>query len=109
MAYANGIGLSSMAGVVLGGLGAYFGYSEAQEIANIEPWQGAAILGGLGFIAGSAGAYLLKNVMQYAIYILMFGAIAFFFRDQIEALTGIDPVDAVNAGLNRYFKNASER
>ena len=102
MAYASGVTLSSLAGVIVGGIGAYFGYSEAQQVENIEPWMGAAILGGLGFVAGTAGAYLLKNLSQYLIFIVLFLGIAFFFRNQIEALTGINPVDAMNSGLERF-------
>ncbi len=101
MAYASGAGIGGLAGLAGAAIGGYFGYCEAAEV-GMQPWQGAAILGGLGLVAGSAGAYLLKSAMQFIIFIVIFGVVAFFFRDQIEALTGIDPVDAVNAGLERF-------
>lgn len=101
MAYASGAGLGGLAGLAGAAIGGYFGYMGAAE-AGLQPWMGAAILGGLGLIAGSAGAYLLKSAMQFIVYIVIFGALAFFFRHQIEALTGIDPVAAVNSGLERF-------
>ena len=32
--------------------------------------------------------------MQFVIYIILFGIVAYFFQHQIEALTGINPVSA---------------
>jgi hypothetical protein len=46
-------------------------------------------------VAGSAGAFILKSLMQFVIYIILFGIVAFVFQNQIEAMTGINPVTAV--------------
>ncbi len=101
MAYASGAGLGGLAGVIGGGIGAYLGYNEAAAVGDMSPLMGAAVLGGVGFVIGSAGAFLLKSLMQFIIYILMFGVLAYFFHDQIEALTGIDPIVAVVEGLGK--------
>ena len=66
---------------------------------------GAAILGGVGFVVGSAGAFLLKSMSQFLIYLVLFGLLAFIFRDQIESLTGIDPVNACLDGFERLGIN----
>ncbi len=94
MAYNSGVQLAGLAGIIGGGIGAYLGYNQA-EAAGLEPITGALILGGIGLVVASAGAFVLKSVMQFAIYIILFGVLAYFFRDQIEALTGIDPVSSV--------------
>jgi len=52
------------------------------------------ILGGVGLVVGSAGAFLLKSLMQFLIYLIMFGVLAYVFQNQIEAMTGINPVNA---------------
>lgn len=102
MAYASGIRLSSLAGVVGAGLGAYLGYSYAGTSGNegVTPIQGALILGALGLVAGSAGAFILRSLAQFLIYILLIGLVAYFMRDPIEQMTGIDPVSALLNTLN---------
>ncbi|MEQ3651676.1 hypothetical protein [Hyphomonas sp.] len=94
MAYASGIGISSLAGAIGAVVGGYIGFTQAADISNLEPVSGALILGAIGFVAGSAGAFLLKSLMQFVIYIILFGIVAYFFQHQIEALTGINPVSA---------------
>ncbi|MAN65387.1 hypothetical protein [uncultured Hyphomonas sp.] len=94
MAYASGIGISSLAGVVGAVVGGYIGFTQAADVSNLEPVSGALILGAIGFVAGSAGAFLLKSLMQFVIYIILFGIVAYFFQHQIESLTGINPVSA---------------
>ena len=94
MAYASGVRLSSLAGIIGAGVGGYIGYTQAAEVSGLEPIAGAMILGGVGLVAGSAGAFLLKSVMQFVIYIIMLGVVMFVFQNQIEALTGINPCDA---------------
>ncbi len=94
MAYNSGVQLAGLAGIIGGGIGAYLGYNQASAI-GMDPLQGAAILGGVGLVAASAGAFVLKSAMQFIIYIILFLALAYFFRNQIEALTGINPVSAV--------------
>ncbi len=101
MAYSSGAGLGGLAGLVGGAIGAYFGYNEAVAMNDMAPWMGAAILGGVGFVVGSAGAFILKSAMQFIIYILLFAILAFFFHNQIEALTGIDPIVAFVEGMER--------
>jgi hypothetical protein len=94
MAYASGIRISSVAGVIGAGVGGYIGYTQAADVSNLSPVAGALIIGAIGFVAGSAGAFLLKSLMQFVIYIILFGIVAYFFQHQIEALTGINPVSA---------------
>ncbi len=94
MAYASGIRLSSLAGLVGAGVGGYIGYTQAANVSDLTPITGALILGGVGLVAGSAGAFLLKSLMQFAIYAIMLGVVVFVFQGQIEALTGINPVEA---------------
>ena len=43
---------------------------------------------------GEVEALLLKSLMQFVIYIILFGIVAYFFQHQIEALTGINPISA---------------
>ncbi|MHA7901237.1 MAG: hypothetical protein ACX94B_15345 [Henriciella sp.] len=95
MAYASGVRLSSLAGIIGAGVGAYIGYTQAAEVSELTPITGALILGGVGLVAGSAGAFILKSLMQFVIYAIMFGVVIFVFQNQIEAMTGINPVDAV--------------
>ena len=94
MAYASGAGLSSLAGLIGAGVGGYIGYTQAADVSELTPVTGALILGGVGLVAGSAGAFLLKSVMQFVIYAIMLGVVVFVFQDQIQAMTGINPVDA---------------
>lgn len=94
MAYASGVRLSSLAGIVGAAVGAYIGYTQAENVSNLEPFAGALILGGVGLVAGSAGAFLLKSLMQFLIYIILFGVVLYVFQGQIEGMTGINPVQA---------------
>jgi len=94
MAYASGTKLSGLAGLVGAAVGGYIGYTQAGHVSELEPIAGALILGGIGLVVGSAGAFLLKSLMQFIIYLIMFGVLAYVFQNQIEALTGINPVDA---------------
>lgn len=94
MAYASGVRLSSLAGVIGAGVGGYIGYTQAAEVSGLEPVAGALIMGGVGLVAGSAGAFLLKSAMQFIIYLVMLGVLIYVFQGQIEALTGINPIDA---------------
>ncbi|MAB11284.1 hypothetical protein [Hyphomonas sp.] len=94
MAYASGVKLSSLAGLVGAAVGGYIGYTQAGHVSELEPVAGALILGAIGLVVGSAGAYLLKSLMQFLIYLIMFGVLAYVFQNQIEQLTGINPVNA---------------
>ncbi|MCR9194565.1 MAG: hypothetical protein NXH88_07525 [Hyphomonas sp.] len=99
MAYASGVRLSSLAGIIGAGIGGYIGYTQAADVSDLTPVSGALILGGVGLVAGSAGAFLLKSLMQFLIYAIMFGVVVFVFQNQIEAMTGINPCDATIAFL----------
>lgn len=94
MAYASGTRLSSLAGLVGAAVGGYIGYTQAAHVSELEPVAAAIILGGIGLVVGSAGAFLLKSLMQFLIYLIMFGVLAFVFQGPIEKLTGINPVNA---------------
>ena len=94
MAYASGVRLSSIAGLVGAGGGGYIGYTQAADVSDLTPITGALILGGVGLVAGSAGAFILKSLMQFVIYAIMLGVVVFVFQNQIEAMTGINPVEA---------------
>ena len=94
MAYASGTKLSSLAGLIGAAVGGYIGYTQAANVSNLEPIAGALILGGIGLVVGSAGAFLLKSLMQFIIYLIMFGVLAYVFQGPIEQLTGINPVQA---------------
>jgi uncharacterized membrane protein (UPF0136 family) len=94
MAYASGLRLSSLAGLIGAGVGGYIGYTQAADVSSLTPVSGALILGGVGLVAGSAGAFLLRSVMQFLIYAIMLGVVVFVFQSQIEAMTGINPVSA---------------
>lgn len=94
MAYASGIRLGSLAGLIGAGVGGYIGYTQAADVSDLTPVTGALILGGVGLVAGSAGAFILKSLMQFLIYAVMLGIVVFVFQTQIESLTGINPVDA---------------
>ncbi|MEM7328045.1 MAG: hypothetical protein AAF437_04845 [Pseudomonadota bacterium] len=101
MAYASGIRLSSLAGLIGAGVGGYIGYTQAADVSDLTPVTGALILGGVGLVAGSAGAFILKSLMQFVIYAIMLGVVVFVFQNQIESMTGINPVDALLAFLKR--------
>lgn len=101
MAYNSGVQLAGLAGIVGGGLGAYFGYNYA-IVEGMPPIQGALILGAVGMIAFSAGAFILKSAMQFIVYVIMLGLVVYIFRNQIEGLTGINPVLAVHTTLTGW-------
>lgn len=101
MAYNSGVQLAGIAGIVGGGLGAYFGYNYAIA-ESMPPIQGALILGAVGMIAFSAGAFILKSAMQFIVYVIMMGLVVYIFRNQIEGLTGINPVQAVHTTLTGW-------
>mgnify|MGYP003654961785 CR=1 FL=1 len=94
MAYASGVQMSGLAGVVGAAVGGYIGYTQAADVSNLTPIAGALILGGVGLVAGSAGAFLLKSLMQFVIYLIMFGVLVYVFQTPIEKMTGINPVAA---------------
>lgn len=102
MAYMSNGGLSGFAGIVGGAIGGYLGYTYAASAADVTPIQGALILGGIGLIAGSIGAFLVKSAIQFLIYLVLILGVAYFFREQIDSLTGVNPVDALNAALERF-------
>lgn len=95
MAYNSGVRLAGLAGIVGGGLGAYLGYNQGMVTEGISPVQGALIMGAIGMVVGSAGAFVLKSAMQFIVYLIMLGLIVYIFRDAIEGMTGVNPVDAV--------------
>lgn len=101
MAYNSGAQLAGLAGIVGGGLGAYFGYNYAIA-ESMPPIQGALILGAVGMIVFSAGAFVLKSAMQFVVYVIMLGLVVFIFREPIEGLTGINPVAAVHSTLTGW-------
>ena len=105
MAYNSGVRLAGLAGVVGGGIGAYLGYNQGLVTEGISPVQGALIMGAIGMVAGSAGAFILKSAMQFVIYIIMFALLAYIFRGQIEALTGVNPVTALEVTLANFGIN----
>lgn len=53
-------------------------------------------------IAFSAGAFILKSAMQFIVYVIMLGLVVYIFRNQIEGLTGINPVLAVHTTLTGW-------
>jgi hypothetical protein len=75
-------------------VGGYIGYTQAADVSNLTPISGALILGGVGLVAGSAGAFLLKSMMQFVVYLILVGVLAYVFQHQIESMTGINPVAA---------------
>ena len=102
MAYMSNGGLSGFAGIVGAAIGGYLGYTYAASAADVTPIQGALILGGVGLIVGSAGAFILKSAIQFIIYLVLILGLAYFFREQIDSLTGVNPVDALNSALERF-------
>ena len=72
MAYASGVRVSGLAGIIGAAVGGYIGYTQAADVSSLQPVTGALILGGVGLVAGSLGAFLLKSLMQFMIYIIMF-------------------------------------
>ena len=93
-------------------MGGYIGYTQAGDVSNLTPIAGALILGGVGLVAGSAGAVLLKSLMQFVIYIIMFGVLVYVFQSPIEKMTGINPVAATLEFLGDFglpVKSATER
>ncbi len=101
MAYNSGVQLAGLAGIVGGGLGAYLGYNYAIA-EGMSPVQGALILGAVGMIAFSAGAFVLKSVIQFVVYVILLGLVVYIFREPIEGLTGINPVEAVHTTLSGW-------
>lgn len=94
MAYMQNRNVSVLAGVVMGGVGAYLGFEQATA-TGVNPFLGALIFGGAGFVIGMAGAFILKSLSQFLIFLLLISAIIYFARTPIERMTGVDPVDSV--------------
>ncbi len=105
MAYNSGVQLAGLAGIIGGGIGAYLGYNQGLITDGISPVQGALIMGAIGMVVGSAGAFILKSAMQFVIYIIMFALLAYIFRGQIEQLTGVNPVEALEVTLGKLGVN----
>ena len=101
MAYMANRNVSVLAGVIGGGIGAYLGYQQAAA-TGVNPFLGAAIYGAGGFVVGSAGAFLLKSLAQFLVFLLMVVAIVYFAQEPIEQMTGVNPVDAVITLLNGW-------
>lgn len=101
MAYNSGVQLAGLAGIIGGGVGAYLGYNQALA-TGMPPVQGALIMGAIGMVVASAGAFILKSAMQFVVYVIMLGLVVYIFRDPIEGLTGVNPVDAVYHTLSGW-------
>ncbi len=102
MAYNSGVQLAGLAGIIGGGIGAYLGYNQGLITDGISPVQGALIMGAIGMVAGSAGAFILKSAMQFIVYLVLFALLAYIFRGQIEQLTGVNPVQALEVTLSNF-------
>ena len=50
MAYASGVRLSSLAGMVGAAVGGYIGYTQAEHVSELQPIAAALILGGIGMV-----------------------------------------------------------
>jgi hypothetical protein len=101
MAYNSNPELAGLAGIIGAAVGGYMGYNQAAAV-GMEPLQGALILGGAGLVLGSAGAFILKSVMQFVIYVIMLGVIAYFLQGPIEKLTGVNPAKAAVTTLRGW-------
>lgn len=84
-----------IAGIIGAGIGAFLGYREALVTDGVEPWLGALIFGAVGLIVGSVGGLLIRGASAIILYLILLGVLGFVFRDQIEMMTGTDPVDAI--------------
>ena len=101
MAYAKGVGLSGIVGLIGAAAAGYYGYKQAEVTEGVEPIMGAMIYGGGAFILGSVGAFLLRSALQFVVYAVVLAGAIYIFRDQIEAMTGIDPVAFTKSALER--------
>ncbi|WP_084398193.1 hypothetical protein [Henriciella aquimarina] len=101
MAYMHNRNTSVLAGVITGGIGAWLGFEQAAA-TGVNPFLGALIFGGAGFVIGMAGAFILKSLAQFLIFILLIAAIVYFARGPIEKMTGMDPVDSVLTVLENF-------
>lgn len=99
-------GLTGLIGALIGGT---MGYREAIA-SGTEPIQGALIFGAIGLILGSAGGFILRTLSALAMYAILLGVLAYFFRAPIEAMTGIDPVASAQIivqDIIRFFTGGS--
>lgn len=94
MAYMDNRNVSVVAGVVIGGIGAYLGFEQAAS-TGVSPFLGALIFGAAGFVVGMAGAFIFKSIAQFLVFLVLIGAIIYFAQDPITQMTGINPVEAV--------------
>jgi hypothetical protein len=88
-------GAIGIAGIIGAAIGGFMGYREALVTDGVEAWMGALIFGAVGLILGSLGGLLIRGASAVILYILLLGVLGFVFRDQIEMMTGTDPVEAV--------------
>lgn len=89
-------GIFAAVGALIGG---FMGYRQAIEAGFDPAWQGALILGALGFVVGGIGGILLRSAMSVLLYVILFGVLIYFFRGEIQAITGIDPVAAAQTAI----------
>ncbi len=85
--------IGGLAGIIGAFVGGFMGYRQAVE-SGMSPVQGALIFGAVGLILGSAGGFILRTLSAIAMYIILLGVLAYFFRQPIEGMTGIDPVNS---------------
>lgn len=85
-----------IAGIIGAGIGAFLGYREALVTPGVEPWLGALIFGAVGLLLGSIGGFLIRGASAIILYLVLLGVLGFVFREQIELMTGTDPVQAVS-------------
>ena len=83
--------IGGLAGLIGAFVGGFMGYRQAIETGT-EPVQGALVMGAVGLVLGSAGGFILRTLSAILMYVVLLGVLAYFFRDQIETMTGIDPV-----------------
>ena len=96
--------LLGIAGALLGG---YLGYRQAIEV-DMSPIQGAIVFGGVGLVVFSLGGFILRTLTSLLAYAILVGVVSFVFREQIEGVTGIDPVASIATVLSDLFAQAAE-
>lgn len=101
MAYMDNRNTSVVAGVIIGGIGGYLGWEQAAA-TGVSPILGALIFGAAGFVVGMAGAFIFKSLAQFAVFLVLIGAIVYFAQGPITQMTGINPVDAVLGFLRNF-------
>lgn len=97
-------GVAGTLGTLIGGV---MGFMQAQEV-GVPPVQGAGLYALFGFFLGSLTGLFFRSLPAIILYLFVVGVIVYVLRGPMEAMTGIDPIEAFELVYERSLALISD-